>query len=173
MRYACLGLLLLMAMPALAQNDKQVLAPTTQVRIQVVKGCQLNQAHQGPVALGSLNFGNVYNLNSPADAHTSLGAGSVQIRCTPGTSARITLGAGLYGSSVSDRKMRHVDGGATLSYQLYTSASRQTLWDDVLGVALVFNNDASQTLAIYGRIPVQLTPLPGAYQDQVVVTLSY
>lgn len=156
-----------------AQNDLQVTAPVTLVRVQIVNGCQLNNLGSGVVALGTLHFGDVYDLDSLVDATTSLGSGSLQVRCTPGTSAKVTLGSGLYGSSVNDRKMRLVDGTATLSYQLYTSSTRQTIWDDVMGVSLLFTDDNVKSLSIYGRIPAQVTPAAGHYYDQVVVTLTY
>lgn len=159
--------------PVYAVNDQTLSASATVVQIEVVNGCELNNTSSGTAALGTLNFGEIYRSNAIRDAVTSSGSGSLELRCTPGTTAKITMNAGLYGSSVSDRKMRINSGTATLAYQLYTSANRQTIWDDILGVSLLFSSDALQSIPVYGRIPIQATPVSGQYSDLVTVTVSY
>lgn len=158
---------------ARAANDQTLQSSATQVKIEVVNGCILNNVSSGVAALGTLNFGDIYKLNITRDAATSVGNGNIELRCTPGTTAKITMNAGLYGSSVNARKMRLTSGVATLSYQLYTSAARQTVWDDTVGVSVTFNSDATQSIPIYGRIPVQTTPASGVYSDQITLTVSY
>jgi spore coat protein U-like protein len=83
------------------------------------------------------------------------------------------MNAGLYGSNTNNRKMRLNSGSATLTYQLYTSSTRQTVWDDTVGISILFNSDITQSITIYGRVPVQTTPLSGAYSDQILVTVTY
>jgi outer membrane usher protein len=34
-------------------------------------------------------------------------------------------------------------------------------------------NGASQPFTVYGRVPPQTTPTPGAYSDTVTVTVTY
>jgi len=156
-----------------ALNDQTLTASSTQVKLEVVNGCTLNNVSSGTAALGTLNFGDIYKLNSLRDANTSSGNGNIELRCTPGTTAKITMNAGLYGSNTNNRKMRLNSGSATLTYQLYTSSTRQTVWDDTVGISILFNSDITQSITIYGRVPVQTTPLSGAYSDQILVTVTY
>lgn len=167
------ALLALGHLPAFAVNDQTLQATSTVVQIEVVNGCELNNTSSGTAALGTLNFGEIYKSNSIRDAVTVSGSGSLELRCTPGTTAKITMNAGLYGSGINDRRMRISSGTATLAYQLYTSVNRQTIWDDNLGVSLLFSSDALQSIPVYGRIPIQATPVSGQYSDLVTVTVSY
>lgn len=166
-------LFLLAALPVWAVNDKTLTSNPTLIRIEVVNGCLLNNSTVNGLSLGTLNFGNIYATSAATDANTNIGNGSIQLRCTPGTTAKITIGAGLYGSGINNRKMRLGTGMSTLSYQLYTSAARTTVWDDVTGISILLNDDTTKTFPVYGRIPIQATPPSGNYSDQVLVTLSY
>ncbi|RYY04630.1 MAG: SCPU domain-containing protein [Gammaproteobacteria bacterium] len=156
-----------------ALNDQTLSAAVTEVKIEVVNGCTLNNVSTGVATVGTLNFGEIYKLNSLRDANTTAGNGNIELRCTPGVTAKITMGVGLYGSDVNNRKMRITSGTATLNYQLYTTAGRTTVWDNTVGVSILFNSDTTQSIPIYGRVPVQTTPLSGPYSDQVVVTVTY
>lgn len=156
-----------------AANDQTKTSSTTLVKITVVNACLLNNVSSGTAALGTLNFGSVYKLNSQLDYATTIGNGSIELRCTPGTTAKITLNAGLYGGSVNTRKMRSTLGVATLNYQLYTSSTRQTVWDDTVGLSVSFSDDLTKTFPVYGSIFAQPTPVSGQYNDQVVVTVTY
>lgn len=176
MKQQCRILLLLFLLNSIsadAANDQTLQASATEVKIEVVNGCSLNNVTSGTASLGTLNFGDMYKLNVVRDAVTSLGNGSIELRCTPGTTAKITMNAGLYGNNVNNRKMRLTTGSATLDYQLYTSSTRQTVWDNTIGVSVTFNSDVTQSIFIYGRVPVQTTPISGIYSDQVIVTVSY
>lgn len=154
-----------------AANDLSLTGSSTLVKIQIVNSCTLNNIASGSAVLGTLNFGSIYKLTALQDVTSSAGAGSLELRCTPGTTAKVTLGPGLYGS-VNNRKMSS-NAGATVAYQLYTSASRQTIWDNTVGLSVLFDNDLTKTIPIYGRIFTQVTPAAGQYNDLVVVTISY
>jgi spore coat protein U-like protein len=166
-------LLLFVQLSAQALNDQTLQSSASQVQITVVNGCILNNVASGVAAIGTLNFGNIYKLNAITDAATSVGNGSIALRCTPGTTAKITMDAGLNSSSVNTRKMKLTTGTATLNYQLYTSSARTTVWDNTVGISVVFNADLTQSIPIYGRIPIQTTPTSGSYSDQITVTISY
>lgn len=60
----------------------------------------------------------------------------------------------------------------TLQYNLYTTAARTTVWDNVTGVSGT-GNGADQWNTVYGRVPAQTTPAAGVYQDTVNVTVSW
>lgn len=157
---------------AWALNDLTKTASATTVQLEIVNGCLLNNSSAN-ATLGTLDFGQVYNLNAQKDAVSTSGNGTIELRCTPGTTAKITLNAGLYGSDVNNRKMKLTTGAATLNYQLYTAANRTTVWDNSTGVSVTFVSDATQSFPIYARIPVQTTPQSGQYSDQVTVTITY
>lgn len=158
---------------AYAANDQTLQSSTSEVKIEVVNGCILNNVTSGFASLGTLNFGDIYKSNVVTNAQTSSGDGNIELRCTPGTTAKITMNAGLYGSSVNDRKMRLTAGVTTLNYQLYTSSNRLVVWDDIVGVSVNFISDTTQSIPIYGRVPVQNTPTNGTYTDQIILTVSY
>ncbi len=165
-------MLTLCVCPVLAANDQTKTATATSVQLEVINGCLLNNSSANAV-LGTLDFGQVYNLNALKDAVSTSGNGTIELRCTPGTTAKITLNAGLYGSDVNNRKMKLNTGAATLNYQLYTAADRLTVWDNTIGISVNFTSDITRSFPIYARIPVQSTPQSGQYSDQVTVTISY
>lgn len=156
-----------------AVNDKTLTSNATQIKIQIVNGCLLNNVSTGTAALGTLNFGDIYKTNTLKDGVTASGNGNILLRCTPGTTAKITLGAGLYGTGTGNRKMRLVTGTSTLNYQLYTSSDRLTVWDDVQGLSIAFSDSATKTFPVYGRVLAQSTPPSGQYTDQIIVTVTY
>lgn len=156
-----------------AANDQTLQSSASQIKLEIVNGCILNNTSSGVASIGTLNFGDMYKVTLVRDAATTAGAGNIELRCTPGTTAKITMNAGLYGGSVNTRKMRLTTGTATLNYQLYTSSTRLTVWDDTVGVSVTFNSDTTQSIPIYGRVPVQTTPTSGIYTDQITLTVSY
>lgn len=158
---------------AYAVNDQTLQSSATQVKIQIVNGCILNNVSSGIAVIGTLNFGSIYKTNVIRDVATSAGNGNIELRCTPGTAAKITMNSGLNSSSINTRKMKLTTGTATLDYQLYTSSTRQTVWNDTVGVSVIFNADVTQSIPIFGRIPVQMTPTSGSYSDQITITVSY
>lgn len=104
----------LSATSAFAANDQTLQSSATVVQMTVVNGCILNNTSSGTATLGTLNFGDIYKLNSIRDAVTTTGNGSLELRCTPGTSVKITMNAGLHGSDVNNRKMRLNSGTDTM-----------------------------------------------------------
>lgn len=160
-------------LPVEAVNDQTLTSSATLIRIQIVNGCLLNNVASGSTALGTLNFGDIYKTNSLKDGVTVSGNGNILLRCTPGATAKITMGAGLYGAGINNRRMRLISGASTLNYQLYTSSDRLTVWDDTQGVSVAFSDDLTKTFPVYGRVPAQITPPAGQYNDQVLVTVTY
>ena len=65
--------------------------------------------------------------------------------------------------------------GGTVKYGLYRNVARTTNWGSNTGVDTVAGTGTglTQSLPVYGRVPPQTTPTIGAYNDTVVVTLSY
>lgn len=146
------------AAPARAANVQT----TFQVTATVVPACT--------VSASTLAFG-VYDPTSasPTDAATNVG-----VTCTNGTAYDVGLDAGAgAGATIAARKMTH--SADTLSYALYTDASRTALWGDTIGVNAVAGtgSGALQSLSVYGRIGAHQTAPAGAYTDTITVTVTF
>jgi spore coat protein U-like protein len=58
---------------------------------------------------------------------------------------------------------------------LYSNAGRTTVWGNTVGTDTVAGTGtgATQSLTVYGRVPVQSTPGAGTYTDTVITTVTY
>ena len=100
--------------------------------------------------------------------------GVVTPTCTNTTPYTIALDqGGGAGATVAARKMTG-PAAATVTYALYQDAARSTLWGTTgaAAVSAVGNGNAQGTV-VYGRVPAQSSPAPGAYTDVVNVTVTY
>jgi len=101
------------------------------------------------------------------------GQTSLHVTCTHSTAYTIALNNGLTGTGPSARKMTST-AGAAVTYGLYHDAAHTQLWGAVSGqTATGIGSGTMQTFNVYGHVPVQNTPIPGAYSDRVIVTLTY
>ena len=135
---------------------------TFQVQMTITAQCIINSA-------ATLNFGSQGVLSSNVDQSSTL-----SVQCTNTTPYNIGLDAGTgTGATVAVRKM--TSGGNTINYSLYTDASRTTVWGNTVGTDTVAatGNGAAQNYTVYGRVPSQTTPAPGAYADTITVTVTY
>ena len=141
---------------------------TFQVTGTVVSSCNVSGA--------LLNFGAAIDpLSSavPIDATSSL-----TVQCTNTTPYSVALDAGTNAGGASSFANRAMKNGAhSLGYQLYLNAGRSSVWGDGTGgsaPATGTGTGSSQTLTIYGRLPVLgSTVVPGTYTDTVTVTITY
>lgn len=121
------------------------------------------------VSATNMNFGSVGSLGASVDATTT-----VSPRCTNQTPYNVGLNAGTgTGATVSVRKMTLA--GATINYSLYSNAGRTTVWGNTVGTDTVAGTGtgATQSVTVYGRVPVQSTPGAGTYTDTVIATVTY
>ncbi len=97
----------------------------------------------------------------------------IAVTCTGTTAWDIAIDAG-GSANIAARTMSEV-GGDTLSYQLYTDASRSTVFGDGTTGSKVTGTGSGilQTVPIYGRLPASQYSDLGVYTDTVTVTLSY
>ena len=126
------------------------------------------------VSSAGLAFG-VYNvLASTANDAT----GSVTVNCTGDTEPannRILYLSG--GGSGNYNARRMLSGANQLNYQIYSNASRTTMWGDgsngtgSVTVAVAIPGSASATL--YGRIPALQSVPSGSYLDTILVTVNF
>jgi spore coat protein U-like protein len=96
--------------------------------------------------------------------------GTITIRCNPAQAYTLSLssGAGTFASRTL------VNGPFLLSYNLYTDATRLTIWGDgTSGTSIVSGNAKNATHTVYGRIPARQNARAGNYTDTIVVTVTY
>lgn len=121
------------------------------------------------VSSTTLTFASTGVLNTARDGSSTLTA-----TCTIGAPYTIGLSGGNAGASdPTQRKMSK--GGEQITYGLYRDAARAQPWGDTVGVntAADTGTGLGQTFTVYGRIPAQATPSPGAYSDTIVTTITY
>ena len=121
------------------------------------------------VVADDLDFGQHGLLERSVDATSQ-----VRVTCTAGTSYSMGLGYGLQAAGIGGRQMRDL-AGHRVGYQLYRDAARTQPWGLVAdGLATTdAGTGVSRPATVYGRVPAQPTPPPGAYSDTVVVTVTY
>ncbi|MGJ0508164.1 MAG: Csu type fimbrial protein [Methylocystis sp.] len=151
------GLLSLLSCNLLTNTD----TTTFNVTASVVPSCS--------VTANNLNFGTLGVLNTAADA-----SATVAPVCTNGTPYTVGLNGGL--SSATDPTQRKMKKGSEfILYGLYRDAARTQPFGDTVGVNTVSGTGSglSQSVPVYGRVPPQGTPSSGAYNDTVIVTLTF
>jgi spore coat protein U-like protein len=152
------------------------------VKLWLAAACIIASAHAGAatcaVAAVSLAFGN-YNPFRAAHADTN---GNIAITCN-GVSGEIVaytvaLSAGASGTP-GVRRMRY-GAVASLSYNLYTSTARTTVWGDGNAGTLVVSDSfalsgsqAIRNYPVYGRTFARQNAPVGLYSDSIVVTLNF
>jgi len=125
------------------------------------------------VSTTSVNFGAydpvVANAASPLDR-----TGTVNVFCTTGTLATVSLDLGTHATG-STRRM--LSGAANfMNYEIYRDAGRTIVWNTTNTVS---GTSASKATAInggfiaYGRIPSGQDVTMGAYADTLLVTVNY
>jgi spore coat protein U-like protein len=101
--------------------------------------------------------------------------GTVTVNCTSGSAYSVALDAGAgTGATVAIRKMSA--GPQLLSYSIYTSAARTTVWGDGTAASVPVagtGNGTSQTISAYGRVFAGQIVTATTYADTVNVTITY
>lgn len=121
------------------------------------------------VTASDLDFGTVGTLVATRD-----GSSTVAPVCTNGTAYQLGLDGGLSGATdPTQRKM--TKSAEFVLYGLYRDPARTQPFGNTIGSNTVAGTGTgqAQSVPVYGRIAPQTTPSPGAYNDTVVVTLTY
>jgi spore coat protein U-like protein len=150
--------LLLGAASAHAGTDSDTMTVTATV----IASCDITT---NPMAFGNYNPVS----GTPLDAATTLG-----VHCTNGTAYEIAMNAGAgAGATIPSRRM--TNGSDTLTYSIYRDSNRSNVWGQTSGsnVLTGTGTGASQTLNVYGRVPINQTSPAAAYTDTITVTLTY
>ena len=104
--------------------------------------------------------------------------GSITINCDANSSVITSIGPSAFLGGFTPRRMKNATLPDTLNYNLYTTASRITIWGDgtqgtsTVGPTAITRN-GSATLTIYGRIPTLQDVSAGQYTDMLVVTINF
>jgi spore coat protein U-like protein len=159
--------LALLAMPVIlagAANAQSTTAPQDLgVSITISDECTVSNVV--PVAFGSHG-----DLAAEVEA-----TGSVDVTCTVDTDYDIALDAGDgAGATVATRLMTG-PASATIEYSLYPDDTHAAAWGDTVGDDTVAGTGTGEavTHTIYGLVPTQTAPAPGAYSDTVAIVVHY
>lgn len=145
------------ATPALAATD----TATFNVTATVNDSCT--------VTAKDLTFG-VYDPNRGDRNATS----TITATCTEGTSYAIGLNAGNNGASATSTTRAMDDGsGVYLDYELYSDASRDTIWDETTTVDNSSATGGDNPETVYGQIPAGQYVAAADYSDIINVTITY
>lgn len=123
-----------------------------------------------PGQFDPLSFGTHYSLSATVTTLGGAGSGGVRVNCVANVPYKVLIAGGSSGNPSARRMVG--PGAATIAYNLYTSSTYATVWDNVTGVSGT-GNGADQWLPVYGRVPAQSTPAPGAYVDTLTVTVVW
>lgn len=158
--FAAIILALLHRLPASAGSATGSLAVTASI----TSNCTVN--------VSSMPFGAYDPIVANKVAALSV-TGSLSLTCNISTPATVSLGNGLY-SAFATGTTRAMKDGATdyLSYELYTTNTRTTVWNSINTVPYVGTGSAS-LLSVYGRIPAAQVKPAAAYADTVAITVAF
>jgi spore coat protein U-like protein len=102
------------------------------------------------------------------------GVGSITIKCQggPGNAYDVTLSTG-QSHSYTSRFMN--SGTNTLTYNIYTSASRSIVWGDGHGgsSSQTAYKNSTTTLSLFGQIPAGQDVATGMYTDNLIATVNF
>lgn len=121
---------------------------------------------------GTLAFGNY----DPSSSTANNASTTVTLTCTPSTSYNIGMDAG--GGTGATVTLRYLTLTTNkLGYKLFQDAGRTTNWGNTVGTdTLAGTTSASSvtnTINIYGQIPVNEAAPVGVYADTVTMTVTY
>lgn len=131
------------------------------------------------ISSASMSFGSYDPLSANSGSGSNLDqTGSVNVACTSGASANITLGEGSNptGTSSAAAPERQMDDGAShfLGYFLFQDAGHTTAWGDTAGTGKSHTGTGSAaTLSIFGSIPKGQNVPPGNFSDTVLATITF
>ena len=118
-----------------------------------------------------MNFGSRTDLNA-----AQISGNQISITCTNGVKYSVGLSNGSNGgTSPTNRFMSNAATGQKISYGIFQNASLTQQGGLAAGADMISGTATglTQVYNAYGQIPVQVTPIGGAYTDTVVITLNY
>ena len=119
----------------------------------------------------NLNFGSYEPLSStPNDASST-----INVTCTNGTNYSVGLNAGTAPGATTSSRAMVGPGSSTLNYNLYSDSSRTNLWGNIGETSVISRtgNGTSQSVTVYGRIPISQLATSGGYSDTITATVNF
>lgn len=166
-----LGLTLLLAAMPVASFAGQA-ATTMAVTASVPAICT--------IAATPLAFGPYDPIVANASTNLDVSPNALTVACTKGTNATIQMDLGANsanaaGGAVGSRAMSSGGGTPTyLTYEIYTTAGRTTVWNTTNTVAYVSAGKAAVLKPVFGQIASgQDVTVAPAYTDTVNVTINF
>ncbi len=98
---------------------------------------------------------------------------TLTVACTKGSSAAVSLNLGTHSTGTTRRMQHSVTATEFLTYELYTSAARTTVWNTTNTVAYNAASKAASTLTVFGRVPANQDIAIGNYADSVTATITF
>ncbi len=128
----------------------------------VINNCTISAA---PLAFGTKGV-----LSS-----VSRSTASLSVKCVNNNAYQIALNGGSVALDVANRKMKNTVGAEQVAYRLSASLDGPLWGDGSAGTSVVAGtgNGSTQTVTVYGMVPVQGTPAPGDYKDTVTATIYF
>ncbi|MCX7856440.1 MAG: spore coat U domain-containing protein [Deltaproteobacteria bacterium] len=124
------------------------------------------------ITASNLTFSEYNPLSS---SHTDY-TGILTIYCDKTSNVQVSIGPSS-NSGFNPRRLRNVEYGEMLNYNIYTDAARTRIWGDgTSGTYTVRANvkkNSSVLLKVYGRVFATQEVGTGFYTDQLAVTISY
>lgn len=131
----------------------------------------VNASCKFPSAANTLAFGAYdsvgVNATTPLDSSATF-----DVKCNKGTNVTLKLGLGANASG-NQRRMK-ADATNFLNYNLYSDATRSTVWNDTSNViTYTATSSATETKTVYGSVPAGQDAGVGTYTDTVVITADF
>jgi spore coat protein U-like protein len=148
--------------PAMCRADSAT--TTMNVTASVTANCTISS----PSALA---FGAYDPVGANSTAALDASPNALAVQCTRGAVAQITLDAGAHAQGTTRRM---TSGANFLSYEIYTTAARTTIWNTTNSVSYTATSKEKTNLPVYGRIPAgQDIPAGASYTDTIVATINF
>ncbi len=117
--------------------------------------------------------GSALSFGAYTAASASTSSSSIQVTCTNGTNAVVSLNQGNNNNRASAFGTRALANGANyLGYDIYTDNAYATLWN-ATNTQPITSTGSPITLTAYGRIPSAQNPATGSYNDTVTITVTF
>jgi spore coat protein U-like protein len=98
---------------------------------------------------------------------------NIQVTCTNGTNATVSLNQGANNNRVPSAGSRALANGTNyLGYEIYSDSGLTTVWN-AANSQTINSTGAAVTLTAYGRIPAGQNPATGSYNDTVTITVTF
>lgn len=117
--------------------------------------------------------GSTVSFGTYSTAAASTATGNIQVTCSNGTNAVVSLNQGINNNRASTYATRALNNGTNyLGYDIYTDNTYTTLWNTT-NTQPITSTGAAVNLTAYGRIPAGQSPATGSYNDTVTISVAF